>query len=178
MLLAALPKRNSDEISGDLMISAYIGKLGGYPSDQIAFLCDAVLDRCQWFPTIAECLKILDEWKRDDAAIHLQERAKSFVFWDNQARFEDTMAALARGDVTQKEIDALPENWRQIAEARSLLWLHEDGSYTLRSRGTAPARQALPNYAPPRCTACQDVGRVLTLDGDEVDCTCACEQAA
>jgi hypothetical protein len=171
--MASLPKRNSDELSGNLMISAYVGKLGGYSSEQIAFLWDTVLDRCKWFPTIAECLEILSEWKRDDAAIQLQQRAKSQVFWDNQARFEDTMAALARGDVTQKEIDALPQNWREIAETRGHLWLHDDGSYTLRRRGTAPSRQQLVDRSKPKCAACQDIGRVLTLEGEEQDCTCA-----
>ncbi|MEW9855914.1 hypothetical protein [Novosphingobium sp. M1R2S20] len=173
VLLAALPKRNSDDISGQLLIDAYTGKLGGFPSEQIAFLCDTVLDRCQWFPTIAECLTILAEWKRDDEALKLQERAKSLVFWDNQARFEDTMAALARGDVTQKEIDALPQNWREIAETRGHLWLNDDGSYKLRVPGSAPTRHLLEDRSQPKCGTCQGVGRILTLEGEEIDCECA-----
>jgi len=178
VLLATLPKRNSDEVSGQLLMRAYLGKLGGFPNEQISYLCDRVLERCQWFPSIAECLTILAEWKRDDDALRLQERAKSFVFWDNQARFEDTMAALARGDVTQKEIDGLPKNWREIAETRGLLWLHDDGRYTLRQSNPAPVRQQLTDQTHRRCATCQDVGRILTLEGEEVACDCAHEMAA
>lgn len=173
VLLAALPKRNSDDVSGELLIRAYIGKLGGYSDEQISFLCDRVLERCEWFPSIAECLKILAEWKRDDDALRLQERAKSWVFWDLQARFDEAMQALASGDYTQEQINALPTQWKRVAETRGHLWLNDDGSYSARKPGTAPVRHLLEDHTRRDCPICQDVGRVLTLEGEEAPCECA-----
>jgi len=174
VVLASLPKRNSGEVDGDLLVTAYRGKLGGFSAAQLAFLWDTVLERCQWFPSIAECLTILAEWERDDAAVKLQERAKTMVFWERQSRFDATMAKLASGKCDQADIDALPESWCRVAETRGYLWLNEDGGYTLRKPGTAPVRELLESQqrAAPKCRHCQDVGRILTLEGEEVDCAC------
>lgn len=172
VVLASLPKRNSDDVSGELMTRAYRGKLGAFSAAQIAFLWDAVLERCQWFPSIAECLTILAEWERDDAAVKLQERAKTMVFWERQSRFDATMAKLAAGECDQADIDALPESWRRVAETRGYLWLNKDGSYTLRRAGAAPAPLASEGQArpAPKCRQCHDIGRILTLEGEEASC--------
>lgn len=168
-VLASLPKRNSDEVSGELMTRAYRGKLGAFSAAQIAFLWDTVLERCQWFPSIAECLTILAEWERDDAAVKLQERAKSIVFWELQSRFDETMARLAKNDCSQREIDALPERWKDMAETYGYLMRSDDGGYFARVPG-AIARLTDNRRPEPRCRGCQDVGRILTLEGEEADC--------
>ncbi|WP_374412721.1 hypothetical protein [Novosphingobium colocasiae] len=86
VLLSALPKRNSDEVSGELLIAAYQRKLGGFCRDQINYLSDKALERCEWFPSIAECLSILSGWQRDDDIRQLHDKAKSMVLWERQAR--------------------------------------------------------------------------------------------
>lgn len=169
VVLASLPKRNSDEVSGELMTRAYRGKLGAFSAAQIAFLWDAVLERCQWFPSIAECLTILAEWERDDDAVKLQERAKTMVFWERQNRFDATMAALAAGDCDQAEIDAMPDRWKEMAVTYGHLQRDDDGRFVPRS--TAPAPEPEKSARPsPSCARCQDIGRILTLEGEEADC--------
>jgi hypothetical protein len=184
VLLSALPKRNSDEVSGELLISAYERKLGGFCKDQISYLSDKALERCEWFPTIAECLGIIGEWKRIDAPLQIQERAKSMVMWDRQRRFDDVMIELACGRYSQDQIDAMPDSWKVVGETRGYLWAQDDGSYTARilpggKRSRAPeAVQDVPTPAAADCRTCQDVGRVLDLAGNEVVCPdCGVEQA-
>ncbi len=176
ILLAALPKRNSDEVSGELLISAYQRKLGSFCRDQISYLSDKALERCEWFPTIAECLAIIGEWKRNDEALRLQERAKGVVLWDRQRRFDDVMCQLADGSYSQDQIDAMPDSWKVVGETRGYLWANDDGTYSPRvgpnatASPFASAKPASPKATGPVCRKCHDVGRVLDLDGNEVDC--------
>lgn len=132
VLLAALPKRNSDDVSGELLIKAYQRKLASYPKDQINYLSDKVLERCQWFPTIAECVEIMAGWQRDDEAIRTRNRAAAAVRREMEARYDDVMAHLAEGECSQDEIDALPARWKEIADTRGYLRRNEDGSYAAR----------------------------------------------
>lgn len=176
ILLAALPKRNSDDVSGELLIAAYQRKLGGFCKDQISYLSDKALGRCEWFPTIAECLTIIGEWNRDDDALRLQERAKGMVMWDWQRRFDAVMSELAGGRYSQAQIDALPDSWKAIGEARSYLWAGADGSYTARilpngeRAGYPGATDEAPTRTEPDCRKCQDVGSILDAEGEVIYC--------
>lgn len=73
VMLAVLPKRQADELSGELFVAAYQRKLGHYPDSAITFIADKAMERCQWFPTIHECLEIVGDWRRVDA--HTERRA-------------------------------------------------------------------------------------------------------
>lgn len=177
LLLATLPKRNSDDLSGELLIRAYAVKLGGFSQGQIEYLTDRALECCEWFPTIAQCLAIISEWQRADAPLRLQNHAKSMVLWERQARFDAAMSRIASGDADQAEIDALPETWLEVAETRGLLHRQEGGGYSYRPAPEAPMA-ALPDHRPRiTCYQCQDVGRILTLEGEEANCPgCAPDQ--
>lgn len=59
--LAMLPRKNSDDLSGELMAEGYQMMLGGLTASQLDTLTHAVLARCKWFPTIAECKAIMGE---------------------------------------------------------------------------------------------------------------------
>jgi hypothetical protein len=176
VLLASLPKRNSDDLSGDLLIRAYSGKLGGFSKEEINFLTDRALERCEWFPTIAQCLAIIGEWKRNDAPLLLQDAAKSMVIWDRQRRFDGVMSELACGRYSQDQIDAMPDSWKVVGETRGYLWANDDGSYTARilpngeSVPYPDAPEPLAKRTEPSCRKCQDIGRVLDLEGEEIEC--------
>ena len=86
-----------------------------------------------------------------------------------QAWLDETLKRIDAGEVSQDEVDAIPEQWRRVAEARGLLKLNEDKSYVLHQR------HAVSQFAPmtsARCGECQGVGRVLMMDGAETDCGC------
>ncbi|GEM_PF-1496063 len=178
LMLANLPKRNSDQVSGELLIRAYSAKLGGFSEGQIAYLTDKALERCEWFPTIAQCLAIIGEWQRDDAPLRLQNHAKSMVLWDRQRRFDEVMAQLSLGAMSQEQIDALPDSWKAVGETRSYLWQEDDGRYVprvgpnakpLAIAGGVPEAQTAPRHSP-SCRKCHDLGRILTIEGEEADC--------
>lgn len=133
VLDAALPRRNSDDASGKLMLAAYRRKLGHMPQEQIDYLCNAILERCRWFPTIAECLEIAGEWQRRDAAE--RARARNLVQREWQARMEDAHRRLKWGDdVTQEEVDGWPEGWKRIAATQGLLFRDPERLYQIRPR--------------------------------------------
>lgn len=129
---ATLPRRASDEVSGELMLEVYRRKLVGYPRKAMTYLFEQSVERCQWFPTIAECLAIIGEWKRADQHTARRDIACARVGSEKQARFDEAMAALASGQMAQEQIDALPLRWKKIASERCLLWWHNDNTFTLR----------------------------------------------
>lgn len=116
IMLAVLPKRSADEIAGELFVAAYHRKLAGKSNDEISFLADKAMERCHWFPTIAECLEILGDFRRNDEMIHreLDQRRQAAVIVkrETDARMDETMQvrAMKRQELTQEEVDALPEH--------------------------------------------------------------------
>lgn len=129
VLLAALPKRNSDDMSGELLVAAYRKKLGHLPKATIGHIFDRALTECQWFPTIAELLRFAHEWAMPSEDAHLRSAAEVLARNERQARLDETMAALQRGDLDGDQIAALPVRFLMIAETRGLIWSDGDGKY-------------------------------------------------
>jgi len=135
-LLAALPRRSSDEVSGELLFAAYRRKLSDLPDAQITFMTDRALERCEWFPTIAELLTIAGEWKRSDRAMREYLHAEGRLRWAAQERYERLMADIAARRLTQEQINDLPERIKQAAYTYG--HLHRDsGAWGYRPLPTA-----------------------------------------
>lgn len=172
LMLDALPRRREDELGGKLRVRAYEIAIGPRPKDAIEFMVTEALRNCRFYPSTSECVEILGRWERADDALHQRQRAISAVRWEKQARFDEMMRRLAAGDVDQAEIDGLPVSWLEVAETRGHLRRDDDGRYVSRVGATAaPASVAeAPIRTGPACRTCQDVRRILTMEGDEVDC--------
>lgn len=135
---AALPMRFTDEDSGKLLITTYYRMLGNHCREAIAYLAERALLECKWFPTVAECRGILDDWQRDDepartriAARWKIDGVKLVTANMAQQQFADDMLRLQRGEMTQDEVNGLPEATAWSAEARG--WLtYADGRFVLR----------------------------------------------
>jgi hypothetical protein len=56
-----LPRKGGDDLASELMARAYYRLLGHLSQDEISRLTEMVLDRCRWFPTVAECRDIMAE---------------------------------------------------------------------------------------------------------------------
>ena len=119
---AALPKRHSDDVSGDLMAEVYARRLGHFPNAAISYLFNTAIDRCKWFPTVAECLEILEGWKRSDKVTRRRGTARRIVEGEMEQRLSEAMEALEKQRLSQDEINDLPERFRKIAVERCLLW--------------------------------------------------------
>jgi len=170
-MLDTLPRRKDDDVGGKLRVRAYEIAIGHPSTAELEFLVREALRTCTFYPSTSECVEILSRWSRDDAAVKERDRAATAARHERQARFDEAMRWLARGECAQADIDALPQRWKEMAETYGHLRRDEDGHFVLRSSARAP--EPVAERPAPACASCQDVGRILTLEGEEVDCACA-----
>lgn len=129
MMLAALPRRQADDISGELFVAAYERQLGHLSHPQAEYLLDRALNKCRWFPTIAECHELLSDWRRRDDAVIRQNRARSLAEAEYRARRLDERGwEQARSMLmTQQQVDAMPAELQRIGLKCGALYQDETG---------------------------------------------------
>lgn len=131
VLLAVLPKRSSDELSGELFVAAYQRKLGHLTNEAISFLADKAMERCHWFPTIAECLEIMEDYRRNDAPVHRINLARELARNEDRARRDEEQALRESRrevkEITQEEVDAMPDFLQGFGVTAGFLMKGEDG---------------------------------------------------
>lgn len=140
-LHVALPSKERSEVEDDLKFRVYQRKLGHLPHEAIATMASRALDRCKWFPTIAECLSLLKDWETD--ARRVRDIAKARIARDKQHRLDDIRTDLDWGRCSQRVIDDLPERWLKILETETRLLLHPDGTFTARTGKFASYRSPM-----------------------------------
>lgn len=130
VMLAVLPKRNMDDVSGELFVAAYQKKLGTYSDAAVSFLADTAMSRCQWFPTIAECLEIISEHRRNDEHTERRYLASRLASREESNRQSDRWewqrteaATLSQGDV-----DQMSDQLKSIGLKCGALMRNKDGS--------------------------------------------------
>jgi hypothetical protein len=131
--LSILPRKADDEVTGDLRVALYRRMLGPYPTPVISFLCEEVLRRCRWFPSIAECIEIIADFPGGATDLaKAKQIAAARIRFETQARFEEAMAKLKARVMPQRDIDALPPFWRKAGETSGFLKVDPDGRYVAR----------------------------------------------
>lgn len=131
---AMLPMRRVSEATGELMWRIYQRKLGMLSEAALTFLSSTAIDECEWFPTVAECKRILERFvEPQNPMVAVRSLAAARLERDNQDRFTDAMADLERRALDQTAIDALPEKWKAIAAEKCFLWRWPDGRFTRRA---------------------------------------------
>lgn len=80
MMLAVLPRQNADDVSGELFVEAYERHLGGYPAEQIEYICDQAIATQKWFPTVSDCHDLAGGFRRQDWAVQ-RRRLASQAMW-------------------------------------------------------------------------------------------------
>lgn len=131
VLLASLPRRASDGPAGDLLVNAYKTRLEHLPKGAFDQACNAALSGCQWFPTIAELLKLAEGWTPPSPA-DLKTLIETRIDQENRLRFDEAIDALRCRTLGQPQIDAMPPQWQRIAVERGYLWALTDGSFIRR----------------------------------------------
>jgi hypothetical protein len=127
--LRLLPTRGDDELSGELRLALYRKHFGQLPAAALSYLVEQATLTCRFFPTPMECKAILDRWSRTDGPYRAQQLAQLVASREVQARFDHTMRQLRNGEMSQEQVDQLPERWKRIAATQGLL---RDGTYELR----------------------------------------------
>lgn len=129
MMLAALPRRQADDISGELFVAAYQRQLAHLSEPQVQFLCDRALQTCRWFPTIAECLEIVGQFRRDDEAVHRKRRASTLVAREKNSRWYDRQEwrRLKTPEMTQEMVDAMSPEMKRMGITCGALYEDSEG---------------------------------------------------
>lgn len=114
-MLATLPRKNADDVSGEAMVEMYRLQLHGYAKPQLDHLVKEAGRTCEWMPSPARCIEIIGSWPRDDLPARVQRKALHRVFTERQARERDKMLPPPGGWVTPEEIEEI-----KIAAIRSV----------------------------------------------------------
>lgn len=130
--LDILPKRQDDALGGQLKFGLYKRHLGGFSNDALSYLTMQATKTCHWFPTIAECLDLLKAWPNRSRDVERQEKAAHLIRRELNIRMDEAVAAMARRELGQDEIDALPDLTKRVAAEKGYLWKWPDGRFTVR----------------------------------------------
>lgn len=122
-MAATLPSKNVDDQTGRMRTAVYARILGSYSNDALAYMARTACMALDWFPTPRQCLEILKDYT---PPISDRDRALMLCSAYSQARFNDWIARLERGEVDQSEVDTIHERWRMMAWERGLLRLDGD----------------------------------------------------
>lgn len=138
LAMTTLPRRADDRLIGSLRVEVYTGALAKFDRTAIKFLRNTALTTCRFFPSPAECLKILEGFDSPVArARRERDAAQARIRREMTERFRDWQRQLRRGELTQADVDAAPERWRMIAETAGDLRKDADGHFVLRAVGAA-----------------------------------------
>lgn len=133
MMLAALPRRQADDISGELFVAAYERQLGHMSRPQAEHMMDKALKTCRWFPTIAECLELAGDWCRCDVHTERLAKARAIATRERVRRENERLTRNPDGQVpfTQEAVDTMPEELKRLGVKCGALIVDADGNYII-----------------------------------------------
>lgn len=137
--LSVLSRRADDDNTGEERLEVYARMLGHYPAEAIAFMTRTILTTEQWFPSPAQCLRVLERWSRNDAAVQAQGLARTMCQAELEHRWQeilDRFRSARRGEIEipQAEIDALPDPIKRRLDCEMLLWIGLSGQWEVRRK--------------------------------------------
>lgn len=131
-MLAVLPRRSADELSGELFVAAYEQQLANYPAPAIEYLRDEAIRTQRWFPPVVDCHEMIEGWRRNDAATARRSLAGAIATDERRQRrldAENERSDMIRVEMlTQSNIDAMPESLRAIGLRSGFLVQDDDGT--------------------------------------------------
>ena len=136
IMQAVLPRRNTDDVGGELFVEAYHYQLGKHPAEAITYLLEKATASCKWFPTIAECLEIIAAWHRWDNHCQRRVDARGIAAEERRNRQDDKLEA-DRQDArrawkakTHDQIAGLDAFYRDLGLKHGWFVQSQDGIYT------------------------------------------------
>lgn len=127
LMAATLKRRSMDDISGKAMVALYGRHLQGYPDEALSYLCEIATRELDWFPTPAECLRLLGRWQRDDQAARLQALARRRLADEASARYVDAGLAIIEGRMTAHDVSRMLPSIQRRLDAACLIRLDGNG---------------------------------------------------
>jgi hypothetical protein len=129
VLIATLPKKVTDDLGGELVVSTYRRMLGHYPDDAISYMTEQAL-YLKWFPTIAECIELIKGWRRDDDETRNRIEASRLIHAERRKREAEVPCEPKAPPITQREVDAMPEEMQRLGISCGALQVDENGKVT------------------------------------------------
>lgn len=127
--MAVMPKRPDDAVSGEVRAKMYKRHLTGFSCEALTFLVDEAIRSLRFFPSIAECLGILNRWPNQMVATRQQNRARARAGRERTERMHDALRLLRQGKITASELAGWPEGWLRVADTQNIARQNEDGSW-------------------------------------------------
>jgi hypothetical protein len=135
--LAILPRRADDARMAEVRDHAMQSLLAHYGNQAIIHMATVALRHLEWYPTPAQCIKILDAWGGHGVAGERKAKAQHLIRRERQARMDDTRKALQWGNLNANDINALPQWEKKVFETEGLIRENPEGGYTPRPRFTS-----------------------------------------
>lgn len=131
--LDILPRRTGgSEERGKLFFQWYRGKLSGFSDDALRYLASKALDRCHFFPTIAECLEILRAWPNAEIAIQRRDRATHLIQREMNTRLDEDLELMRRRLLSDEQVNRLAPHIQLAGWTKAYLWKFTDGTFAVR----------------------------------------------
>lgn len=130
--LDILPRRQDDGDGGRLKVKLYQRHLAGFSEEAMSYLAFHATRHCDWFPTIAECFRILAAWPNRERDDQRRCRARALAQNEYQVRQEQVLELLRQRALDQDAIDDLSDHIKRIAAEKCYLHALTDGTYRIR----------------------------------------------
>jgi hypothetical protein len=127
-MASTLPTNGIDDESGKKRSAVYVSLLRGHSDEALAYMARTACATLRWLPTPSQCLALLKEYR---PPISEREEALRLCHAFTQACFEEWTARLKSRELSQVEIDDVPDRWRRIAEEQGHL-RRINGRYEIR----------------------------------------------
>lgn len=127
--LAILPRKADDDVKGDLRHQLYWRKLQTYPAAAMSWLVEQGLEQFEWFPSVKQCKDLLDVWPSPTKARLWRTIAHRKVEEELRLRFEDLCDRVRRRELTEEEINALPDRVKSRLDCACLIIGEKPGPF-------------------------------------------------
>jgi hypothetical protein len=129
-MASVLAFKDVDLKTGKNRLAVYYKSLMDFPNEAIAHMARTACDTMIYFPKPVECVTIIRSYLSTDQ--RAQDRLKGIVFQQRQRNFETLLLSIRDGQLTQEEINDLPDRTKSIAHERGFLRRFDDGRFEWR----------------------------------------------
>lgn len=114
LLDSSLPRRKSDDATGELRLRAYRECLSHLRADEMWWTVREAIKRCQFFPTVKELLDIAEGWQRRDDATEAHRLARLLASREVNRRLVAQSRKAPAPPLTQEFIDKMDPEMRSL----------------------------------------------------------------
>jgi hypothetical protein len=132
-LASTLKAARTSREQGAFQLGLYRKALTGYLSaEALAYAGDRALRTLTWMPTPAELIDLAKPYS--SRAEHAHAKARFLCRERAHRLMEEALKRIAKAELTEEELNDLPERWLAIAETQGAILKRLNGSFAYRTR--------------------------------------------